>query len=263
MYFGFKNVSVSYDKRHVLRDITVNIPEKKITSLIGCNGSGKSTLLKTVIGAATPDHGSPFYKDAPISEIKKSELAKRLAYLSQITPTPPAITVRELVLMGRYPHLRFGTAEKRDSCAIERALTLTGLKRYEDRLITTLSGGELQRARIAMAIAQEAEIMVLDEPTTYLDAAYCEEVTELISSLNRELGITVLMSLHDLNTAARHSDFMLALRNGTVFCFGTPGEVMTEENIREIFSLEGRVIHDDVNGCPHFIPGNAIKEKEI
>lgn len=169
MYFGFQDIYASYGKKEILRGLTLDIPRGKIVTLIGQNGCGKSTLLKTVSKAVIPKSGKVVYLDKKLSSYPPKQLAQRIAYLSQVHESPPDIDVRTLVSYGRFPHSRFGrglTAE--DGEIIDRALALTGLTHLKDRILATLSGGERQRAWIAMTIAQEPEILILDEPTTYV-----------------------------------------------------------------------------------------------
>ena len=247
MYFGFCDIAVDYGKKEVLRGLTLEIPRGKVVTLIGQNGCGKSTLLKTVSKAVTPKRGEVIYLDKRLSAYPPRRLAQSIAYLSQVHESPPDIDVRTLVSYGRFPYSQDG--EK-----IDRALALTGLTHLRDRILATLSGGERQRAWIAMTIAQEPEILILDEPTTYLDVSYQVEVLELIRRLNRELGITIVMVLHDINLAARYSDCLAAIRGGVLFTSGTPEEMVMEKNLRDIFEIEAAVYRDPIHGCPYFIP---------
>ena len=255
MYFGFQNIYASYGKKEILRGLTLNIPRGKIVTLIGQNGCGKSTLLKTVSKAVTPKSGEVVYLDKKLSSYPPKQLAQKIAYLSQVHESPPDIDVRTLVSYGRFPYSRFGRGlTSEDGEIIDRALALTGLTHLRDRILATLSGGERQRAWIAMTIAQEPEILILDEPTTYLDVSYQIEVLELVQRLNRELGITIVMVLHDINLAARYSDYLVAIRGGVLFTEGTPEEIVTAENLRSIFEIEAAVYRDPIHGCPYFIP---------
>ena len=241
MYFGFCDISVNYGKNEILRGLTLDIPRSKIVTLIGQNGCGKSTLLKTVSRAVTPRRGEVRYLDKRLSSYPSKQLAQKIA-------------VGTLVSYGRFPYSRFGHgAAANDSAIIRRALELTGLTRLKDRTLSTLSGGERQRAWIAMTVAQQPEILILDEPTTYLDISYQVEVLELIKHLNRTLGITIVMVLHDINLAARYSDCLAAIRGGTLFACGTPRETVTKDNLRSIFEIEADVYRDPVHDCPYFI----------
>lgn len=255
MYFGFENITVEYGKKRILSGLTMEIPRGGVATLIGQNGCGKSTLLKTVSRAVRPKTGRVVFDDKPLDSYAPRRRAQKIAYLAQIHASPPDIDVRTLVSYGRYPYEKMGrrwTAE--DAEIVDRALAMTGLAALQDRPLSTLSGGERQRAWIAMNVAQEPEVMILDEPTTYLDIGYQVEVLELVRRLNRELGATVLMVLHDLNLAARYSDCLYAVRDGRLYASGTPETVMTRENLRALFGIEARIFRDEEHGCPFFIP---------
>lgn len=255
MYFGFKNISVGYWNKTVLSNLTLDIPEGRIVTLIGQNGCGKSTLLKTVSKAVTPKSGSVLYRDRELRDYAPKKLAQRISYLAQVHESPPDIDVRTLVSYGRFPYSVFGRGlTMADKEIIDRALDMTGLTALADRILSTLSGGERQRAWIAMTVAQEPEILILDEPTTYLDVSYQIEVLELVRRLNRELGITIVMVLHDINLAARYSDLLAVIRGGRLYALGKPSDIITEENLRDIFEIEAAVYSDPIHECPLFIP---------
>lgn len=255
MYFGFRNIDVNYGKKSVLKGLTLEIPAGKVVSLIGQNGCGKSTLLKTVAKAVVPRGGEVIYRDRPIGSYPPKKMAQKVAYLAQVHESPPDIDVRTLVSYGRFPYSKFGRGlTEAGAKIIDRALAMTGLSHLEDRILSTLSGGERQRAWIAMTIAQEPEVLILDEPTTYLDVSYQVEVLELVRKLNRDLGITIVMVLHDINLAARYSDLLAAVKNGGLYAFGTPTDIVTEQYLRDIFQIETSVYTDPVHGCPYFIP---------
>ncbi len=259
MYFGFKNITIDYGKRDVIRDLTLEIPQGKIVTIIGQNGCGKSSLLKTVSRAVVPKCGNVIFEGKKIEKYPRKYLAQRIAYLAQTHKSPEDIDVRTLVSYGRYPYTRFGKrSTHRDEEIIDKALTLTGLKALEKRILTTLSGGERQRAWIAMAICQEPEILILDEPTTYLDISYQVEVLETVKKLNEELNITIIMVLHDLNLAARYSDYLYAIKDGNIYAAGEADVVMTEKNLEEIFEIQAAVFEDELNHCPYFIPLKKI-----
>ncbi len=254
MYFGFKNITVGYGKAPVLREFTLDVPKSKILTVIGENGSGKSTLLKTVFGTLTPSVGNVILEDKPIGGYSPKALAQKIAYLPQSHTVPDDMDVYTLVSLGRYPYRKLARGlTKSDTDAVERAIELTGLSALQDRAVASLSGGEAQRAWIAMAIAQEADILILDEPTTYLDIGYQVEVLELIKKLSSELGLTVLCVLHDINMAARYSDIICAIKDGSVCVCGTPDEVVTRENLARIFGINADVLYDTAHGCPYFI----------
>lgn len=255
MYFGFQNVSVQYGKKSILTNLSLEVPKGKVMTLIGQNGCGKSTLLRIIPRAVTPKSGFCTLDDRPICAYPSKILARRIAYLAQVHTSPPDIDVRTLVSYGRYPYRRAGRGlTKADGEIIANVIRLTGLKPLSEQPLSTLSGGERQRAWIAMTVAQEPEILILDEPTTYLDIGYQMEVLELVRHLNRTLGITILMVLHDLNLAARYSDILAAIRNGSVYTSGAPNEVLTPENLRALFGIDATVTRDRAHDCPFFIP---------
>ena len=261
MYFGFKNVTVRYGRKTVLENVSVDIPKGKIVTLIGQNGCGKSSLLKIVSRAVEPRCGGAMLDGRPLRQYPPKLLARKIAYLAQVHTSPPDIDVRTLVSYGRYPYTRLGRGlTEADGTVIERVLAMTGLKELESRILSTLSGGERQRAWIAMAICQEPEILILDEPTTYLDIGYQIEVLELIKKLNAELGITIVMVLHDLNLAARYSDMLYAIKNRRVYACGSCSDIITECHLKNIFDIEATVFEDKINACPYFIPLKTITQ---
>lgn len=255
MYFGFRDVSVSYGKHAVLEHINMEFERGSVTAIIGPNGCGKSSLLKTVSRVVAPKSGSPIYQDRPIRDYTPKELAKRIAYLPQVHVSPQDIDIRTLVSYGRYPYQRFGsglTAADRD--IIDETLELTGLAHMGDRLLNDLSGGEQQRAWIAMTICQQPEILLLDEPITHLDIGYQVEVMDLVRALRERLNITIVMVLHDMNFTARYADLVYALKDRRVYGCGSPDDIMNRENMREVFHINARILRDEKNGCPVIIP---------
>ena len=255
MYFGFRNITVEYGKKKVLTGLSLDVPKGRIMTLIGQNGCGKSTLLKVIPRAVTPRSGFCELDGRPIREYRSKLLAKRIAYLAQVHTSPPDIDVRTLVSYGRYPYMKPGRGlTKADGDIVTDVIRMTGLEKLSEQPLSTLSGGERQRAWIAMTVAQEPEILVLDEPTTYLDIGYQIEVLELVKNLNRKLGITILMVLHDLNLAARYSDILAAVKDGRIYASGTPYEVLTAENLRALFGIGAAVTKDEAHDCPFFIP---------
>ena len=259
MYFGFENITIEYGKKQILHDLTLEVPEGKVVTLIGQNGCGKSSLLKTVSRAVAPKSGRVIYRDRPVKEYAPKKLAQKIAYLAQVHTSPPDIDVRTLVSYGRFPYAKFGRGRTQDDAdIIDRAIAMTGLGSLQTQPLSTLSGGERQRAWIAMSVAQEPEIFILDEPTTYLDIGYQVEVLELVRRLNRELGITILMVLHDLNMASRYSDLLYAINDKTLYAAETPENLMTTHYMRSIFGIDTRILRDTDNDCPFFIPLHSV-----
>ena len=263
MYFGFENITIAYDKKIILNNLSMEIPKGKIVTLIGQNGCGKSSLLKIISKANKPVSGKVIFCDKELKSYKPKILAQKIAYLAQVHSSPPDIDVRTLVSYGRYPYTRSGKGlSSKDKEVIDSCINLTGLSHLEQSEVSTLSGGERQRAWIAMTIAQEPEILILDEPTTYLDIGYQMEVLELIKELNEKLNITILMVLHDLNLAARYSDYLYIIKDGCLYDSGTPKEILTEGNLRSVFSIEALIEDDIGHSCPYFIPHKALNKKE-
>lgn len=260
MYFGFEHITIEYGKKSILRDFSIEVPRGKIVTLIGQNGCGKSSLLKTISRAVTQTTGQVIYDGRPLTSYPPKKLAQKIAYLAQVHTSPPDIDVRTLVSYGRYPYAKFGRGmTKNDADIIDRAIAMTGLAALEHQALATLSGGERQRAWIAMTVAQQPEILILDEPTTYLDIGYQVEVLELVRRLNAEMGITILMVLHDLNLAARYSDLLYTIKDGSLYRSGTPDEILTADNLRNVFGIDAQILRDEEHNCPFFIPNKSIK----
>jgi iron complex transport system ATP-binding protein len=246
---------VGYDGAPILAGLSLAIPTGQVTVLVGGNGSGKSTLLRTLARLMKPRAGSVVLDGASIASLPTREVAKRLGMLPQGPVAPEGLTVRQLVAQGRYPHQGWlGQWSDRDEKLTQDALAATELHDLADRPLDALSGGQRQRAWIAMTLAQDTAILLLDEPTTFLDVAHQLDILELLRDLNRQRGRTVVMVLHDLNQAARYADYLIALRDGRVVEAGRPDEVITEALVRAVFDLESRVIPDPVAGSPLCIP---------
>lgn len=249
-----EKLSLSYDTTPIIHSLDLETPSGQITALIGPNGCGKSTLLRGLARLLKPKVGSVLLNGYAIQTIPTKQLAKELGILPQAPVAPEGITVRELVAQGRYPHQDwFQQWSHADEDALQKALTLTTLTHLADRAVDTLSGGQRQRAWIAMALAQETDILLLDEPTTYLDLAHQLEVLELLVKLNQE-GKTIIMVLHDLNHAAHYADHLVALADGRISAQGTSHEVITEEIIRDVFGVESQVIPHPITGKPLCLP---------
>lgn len=260
MQIDLTTVSAGYGKSpDVLRDISLTIPEGAFITLIGPNGSGKSTLLRVLAAVLRPRRGSAILDGRSLGEFAPQQLARRIAFLPQQPVTPPELTVRDLVSYGRHPYLGWlGRMHKKDWSVVDWACEMTRLTELQDRLVGTLSGGERQRAWLALSLAQKPEMLLLDEPTTFLDICYQLEILELVRRLNRTLGMTVVMVLHDLNQAARYSHRMLALKDGLLAADGTPDEVMTPAFLRDIFRIDARLHRDETLDCPVMVPVKSL-----
>lgn len=249
------SASVAYGDRLVVDDVELAVPPGRISVIVGANASGKSTLLKTLARLITPKSGSVLLDGMDVHRIPSRRLAQVLGLLPQNPLAPDGIVVSELVGRGRYPHqslLRRWSAG--DDAAVASALALTGATELADRALDELSGGQRQRVWIAMALAQQTEVLLLDEPTTFLDVTHQVEVLDLLTDLNRERGTTIVVVLHDLNLAARYADHLFALREGRLVASGHPRDVVTEQLVHEVFGLASRVIDDPTSGAPLVLP---------
>src|SRR6476646_4082597 len=233
------NLNIGYGEQLIVKDLNIEIPTKKITTIIGSNGCGKSTLLKAITRIIPYQSGAVVLDGENISRESTKLLARKMAILPQTPESASGLTVGELVSYGRFPYQKgFGRLTKKDYEVIDWALEVTGTKDFKFRPVDALSGGQRQRVWIAMALAQETEIIFLDEPTTYLDMAHQLEVLELLQKLNKEQERTVVMVLHDLNQAARFSDIIIALKQGRVVKMGTVDDVMQKTVLKEVFNID-------------------------
>ncbi len=246
-----EHISVSYDKIDIIKNMTLSIPKGKITIIIGANGCGKSTLLKSMSRILKLKAGNIKINGLDITRQPPKDVAKIMAVLPQSPTTPTGLLVKELVSYGRFPHQKTMQALSiHDYEMIDWAIQVVGLKEFSERPVETLSGGQRQRAWIAMALAQETEILLLDEPTTYLDMAHQLEILLLLRQLNLEQNRTIIMVLHELNNAARFADHIIGVKNGAVICEGTPLEVINAENMAELYGIDAKIIYDEQNQCP-------------
>ena len=233
-----QNICVSINDKEIVHNLSLEIPEGKVTAIIGPNGCGKSTTLKA-LSRILPYKGSVTFKGNEMSALSQREFAKSLAILTQSPQAPSDLTVNDLVEMGRFPHRGFlGRGGKDDKEHVEWALEQTGVTAMRNRLLNTLSGGERQRAWIAMALAQRPEVLLLDEPTTYLDICHQLEIMQLIGRLNRELGLTVVMVVHDLNHAIMYADHVVVVKEGKLVTSGAPREIITADLLAEVFKVK-------------------------
>ncbi|WP_286316329.1 ABC transporter ATP-binding protein [Romboutsia ilealis] len=246
-----KNLNISYGNLDIVKDLNLDIPKGKITTIIGSNGCGKSTILKTIARIIQAKSGDIFVNNINIKEQSPKDLAKVMAVLPQSPQAPSGLTVEELIAYGRFPHQKgFGKMRKEDEDIVTWALQSTGIEEFRERPIEALSGGQRQRAWIAMALAQQTEILILDEPTTYLDLAHQLEILKLLEELNKKQGTTIVMVIHELNNAARFADHMIGVKKGKVVCEGTAHEVMTKENLKELFNIDAEIVEDPRNNKP-------------
>jgi iron complex transport system ATP-binding protein len=249
------DLSLGYGEREVVHRLSLAIPEGRITALIGPNACGKSTLLRGLARLLKPRSGAVYLDGRSIHERPTREVAIRIGLLPQAPTVPDGLTVEELVGRGRFPHQSWLRQwSEADERAVERALELTGTQGLRDRRVDELSGGQRQRAWIALALAQDTPLLLLDEPTTFLDLAHQVEVLDLLHRLNREEGRTVVLVIHDLNLAARYADHLVAMAAGEIRASGHPAAVLTEARMREVFDLDCKVITDPTSGSPLVLP---------
>lgn len=249
------DVSVGYGERTVIDKLNVDITRGTVTSIVGPNGRGKSTLLRAMSRLLNPSSGEIVLDGKSIHDIPTRKLATQLGLLPQTPIAPDGIVVADLVGRGRTPHQGLlGRWSQQDYDIVAEALEATGTADLAERSIDELSGGQRQRVWIAMALAQRTDTLLLDEPTTYLDVKHQLDVLDLLTELNRDRGTTIVMVLHDLNLAARYSDELVAVADGKVFAHGRPHEVITKENVQEVFGIDSIIINDPVSDHPAVMP---------
>ena len=272
MELSARHLKAGYDKNVIIENMNLDVPAHKVTALIGANGCGKSTLLKTLCRIQPPLGGEVLLDGRSIFSEDSRELAKKVAILPQNPMAPAGLTVRELVNYGRAPHRSrfFARTTQDDKRMVEWALQETDMTAFADRPVEALSGGQRQRAWIAMAIAQDTEILFLDEPTSFLDVAHQMDVLTLVRHLNTAYGKTIVMVIHEINEAARFADYLLAMRHGTLLYEGTPDEVFTKEMLADVFGIDAELLRDPRTDRPYCIPyvsrerlaGSASKEEK-
>ncbi len=255
-----ESIRIGYENKTIVHDLSLEIPDGKITTIIGSNGCGKSTLLKAITRILKHESGQVILDGQNISKMKTKELAKELAILPQSPESAHGLTVEELVSYGRFPYQKgFGNLSQKDKDVIDWALKVTKTDEFRLNTVDALSGGQRQRVWIAMALAQETAIIFLDEPTTYLDMAHQLEVLELLYKLNEEEGRTIVMVLHDLNQAARFSDYIVALSQGKLVKFGTAEEVIVPEVLEKVFNIDAVIGKDPRTDKPMCITYNLLE----
>ncbi|WP_265442824.1 ABC transporter ATP-binding protein [Flexivirga meconopsidis] len=249
-----RGLTLSYGNRVVCRDLTLDLPDGAVTAVIGPNGCGKSTLLKALGRVLTPTSGQVLLDGRPAASYKTKEAARVVAMLPQTPVVPEQITVRDLVGRGRFPyHSLLRQWSPDDDEAVQSAMERAGVADLATRPVAELSGGQRQRVWLAMVVAQRTPVLLLDEPTTYLDVAHQYEVLDLCRDL-RDLGITVVAVLHDLNQAARYADHLVVMNSGDVIAQGAPGDVLSADLVQEVFELASTVIPDPETGTPMVVP---------
>lgn len=255
-----ENIMYKQSPTFSLDGISMEFPPEQVTSIIGPNGSGKSTFLKVLTNLIKPDAGLVVINDQSVARMKANALAKKMTMLSQVQNNDLELTVKELISHGRLPHRKWYeklTAE--DMATVEWAISITNLAHLKHKPIQQLSGGERQRAWIAMAVVQSPSILLLDEPTTYLDISHQLEVMELVQYLNEKLRMTIVMVLHDINQAATYSDYLMVMKNGEMVQSGPPLDVMNETLFREVFSIHAKIVKE--NGVPTFTATGLVDSK--
>ncbi|WYY09632.1 ABC transporter ATP-binding protein [Gordonia hydrophobica] len=250
-----ERLSVGYDGTTIIADLDVELPTGRVTTIVGPNGCGKSTLLRTLSRLLTPSTGRVLLDGADIADSKPKHVARTLGLLPQNPVAPDGLTVSDLVSRGRHPHQSwYRQWSSEDEKAVAQAMELTSTTELADRAVDSLSGGQQQRVWIAMTLAQQTDLILLDEPTTYLDLAHAVDVLDLVDELRTEHGKTVVMVLHDLNLAARYSDALIVMRDGRIVAEGTPADVLTPDLLQASFGLASQIVTDPISGTPMVVP---------
>ena len=256
-----EKLTIGYEGKTVVQDLSVNFPKNKVTAIIGPNGCGKSTLLKTLARLHKADSGVVCLNGRSIAELPTKTIAKEMAILPQSPTVPGGLSVYDLVSYGRTPYQSgFARLSKHDREMVDWALKVTGLSKLQQREVDTLSGGQRQRAWIAMALAQETDLLLLDEPTTYLDLAHQLEILQLLDTLNHEEGRTIVMVMHDLNHAARFAHHIVAMRGGAIIKEGNADEVICSEILQQVFQIDALVVKDPRTEKPAVISYELISQ---
>ena len=255
-----KNLKVGYEQKIIIEDLSIKVNKGEVVSIIGPNGCGKSTLLKTLSRMIKPVSGNVYIEDKDIKTMKNKKIAQKICLLSQHNNAPMDLTVEELVYFGRIPHKKwYETKNSEDKEIVDWAIENTGLTKYKNTPIGALSGGERQRAYIAQALCQKPDVLLLDEPTTYLDISYQLEVMELVRTINEKFNITIVMVLHELNQASKYSDRLIIMKKGSIVCDGCPNEIVNKEVIKDVYSIECDIDKDPITNKPRIHPIKTIK----
>ncbi len=250
-----ERLTLGYAETDIISDLDVTVPPGRVTAIVGPNGCGKSTLLRGLARLLRPRAGAVLLDGSSVHEQRSLDVARVIGLLPQTPVAPDGITVADLVGRGRYPHQgwfrRWGAEDDR---AVAAALEATATADLAERPLTSLSGGQRQRVWVAMALAQDTDLVLLDEPTTYLDINHQVELLDLLTDLNRDHGKTVVMVLHDLNLACRYADHLIAMKRGVIAAEGAPGDVITAESVTDVFGLACAVVPDPLTGTPMVVP---------
>lgn len=253
--FQVEQLEAGYDHNKIIKGVSLVVPSNKISVIIGANGCGKSTLLKTMARLIKPMSGKVTLDGRSIRQIPPKQLARMVGLLPQSPIVPEGISVTDLVGRGRFPHQSlFSGWTKKDYEAVDEAMRMMNITEFANHHIDELSGGQRQRVWIAMALAQQTDILFLDEPTTFLDITYQVDILDLLTDLNQKYGTTIVMVLHDINLSARYADHIYALQEGKLIAEGKPSEVITSTLVKDIFGLDCTVIEDPVSGSPLVVP---------
>jgi len=262
-----RSATIGYDRRVIAENLSIAIPDRSFTVIVGPNACGKSTLLRALSRLLRPASGEVLLDGRSIQSYPAKEVARKLGLLPQTSLAPDGITVADLIARGRYPHQKFLQQWSRDDeAAVIRAMEATKVTELSGRLVDELSGGQRQRVWVAMVLAQETPLLLLDEPTTFLDIAHQIELLELLTRLNRDEGKTIVAVLHDLNQACRYATHLVAMRDGRVMAEGLPADIVTAELVEAVFGLPCLIIEDPISHTPLVVPRgggevHAIQEK--
>ncbi|WP_156724968.1 ABC transporter ATP-binding protein [Streptomyces apocyni] len=251
-----QNLTLAYEDRTVVHDLDLAVPDGKVTVIVGPNACGKSTTLRALGRLLKPKTGAVLLDGTDLTKLPTKRIAQQIGLLPQTPVAPEAITVADLVARGRQPHQHWWQQwSAEDERAVTEAMARTDVSDLADRSVDELSGGQRQRVWIAMALAQETELLLLDEPTTYLDISHQVEVLDLVRQLNKERARTVVIVLHDLNQAARYADHLITMKSGHVVASGPPADIVTADLVHDVFGLDCVVVPDPVTGSPLVVPG--------
>ena len=250
-----QGLHLGYRERRIVNGLNFAIPPRRLTVIVGANACGKSTLLRGLARLLAPSEGSVYLDGKSIHDMPTRQVAQKMGLLPQTPVAPQAILVADLVGRGRYPHQGwFRRWSRDDDRVVGEALMLTGVADLAGRALDELSGGQRQRVWIAMALAQQTGLLLLDEPTTFLDIAHQVEVLDLLTDLTREQNRTIVAVLHDLNLACRYADNLVAMKDGRIVAEGTPAEIVTPELVSDVFGMAARIVTDPVSGTPMVVP---------